>query len=329
MDELRALHYFAAAAEAGSFSAAARRFEVSTAAVAKLVSALESELGMRLFDRHSHGLVLTASGASYLESCVPALQQLAQADEQALASSSAVRGPIVVGVQPVIAQECLATELPRFLAMYPDIELDVRYFMRPTEEQVRGVDVMLVVGWTQEADLVQRRLGGVSFVVCAAPAYWDAHGIPKHPDELAHHNCICVRSSQSGAVMDLWRFRRGEEEVNVATRGNVVVDNAHRDLARNLMLAGIGVGRVLEWDTRRPHHLSGSGLVPVLRDWESPEVPPVTLLYPASVRRLPRVRAFIDFVTQVFRDLEQRRAVRAPVSAQPRWVTTTRSRASA
>ena len=87
---LRSLHYFAAAAETSSFSAASRRFGVSVAAVAKLIGNLEQELGTRLFERHAQGLVLTAAGSTYLDACLPALEQLAAADEQASAATSSM-----------------------------------------------------------------------------------------------------------------------------------------------------------------------------------------------------------------------------------------------
>ena len=90
MDKLRALHYFVAAAEEGSFSAAARRFDVSVPAVTKLVSALERDLGVKLLDRSTQGLSLTARGAQYLENCTPLLAQLADAD-RALAAPGARR----------------------------------------------------------------------------------------------------------------------------------------------------------------------------------------------------------------------------------------------
>lgn len=329
MDKLRALHYFAAAAQAASFSGAARRFGVSTAAVAKQVAALEAELGQRLFERHAYGLALTASGAAYLEACTPALRQLADADELAQAATSQARGTVVVGVQPVIAQECLTAALPRFLALYPEIQLDLRYFMRPTDEQTRGVDVMLVMGWPKDVgDLVLRRLGASSFRVCAAPLYWAAHGVPQHPSELERHNCLSIRSNH-GVLMDLWPFRRGDEQVAVAARGSVIVDNAHRDLVVDLAKAGVGVARILEWDTRRGGMLAGGALVPVLTDWEMAEVPPVNLLYPASVRRIPRVKLFVDFVVALFRDIERHRQIRLPATAQPRWLASRRPRASA
>lgn len=329
MDKLRALQYFIAAAEGASLSAAARHHGVSVAAVAKLIGALEAELRVKILERRTQGVVLTAAGSAYLESCRPLVAALAEADEVASGATSKVRGTVVVGVQPVIAQECLTPALPRFLAAYPEVQLDLRYFMRPTEEQVRGIDVMLVVGWPNADDLVQRRLGAVSYVVCAAPSYWAAHGMPRHPTELSHHNCLCVRSSQSGTVMDLWRFQRGGEEVSVTARGTVLADNVHRDAVRDLMVAGVGVGRILEWDMHHDPRFTAGALVPALREWTSPEVPPVTLLHPPSVRRVARVRLFIEWVVQLFDDIEHGRPAPTPATAVPRWLKVQRPRTSA
>lgn len=329
MDKLRALRYFIAAAEGASLSAAARHHDVSVAAVAKLIGALEADLNVRLLERRSQGVVLTAAGSAYLESCRPLVDALAAADEAASGAAYKVRGTVVVGVQPVIAQQCLTPALPRFLATYPEIELDIRLFMRPTEEQVRGLDVMLVIGWPQADDLVRRRLGAVSYAVCAAPAYWAARGVPRHPSDLAGHNCLCIRARESGAVMDLWQFRRGDDEVAVQVCGTVVADNVHRDSVRELMIAGVGVGRILEWDLRRDSQLAPGALVPALTDWTMPEVPPITLLHPASVRRIPRVRLFIDWVTQLFADIERQRQAPKAASGVPRWIKVQRSRTSA
>ncbi len=328
MDKLRSLNYFLAAAEAGSFSGAARQLGVSVAAVAKLVAALERSVGAKLFERHSHGLVLTAGGARYVESCRNALALLDEADAQLGAAAPTARGTVVVGTQPVIMQECLTTALPRFNALYPEIQLDIRCVLQTNEPNAAGVDVFLLLGWPQADNLVQRRIGATSFVVCAAPSYWDAHGMPQHPRELEQHNCLTIRGNV-GTVMDLWQFKRGDERVSVAARGWLVTDNPHRDVVRDVLLAGSGVARILDWHKRQGHELASGALIAALTDWEQPEVPPMNLLYPPSVRRIARVRLFIDFVTQLFRDIEQQRENRAPASGPPQWLKGRRPRASA
>jgi len=326
MDKLRALQYCVAAAAEKSLSGAARSMGVSVTAVAKLINALESALGSRLFDRTPRGLTLTAEGARYLQACEPALAQLDEADQRLRTSTQRPKGTVVIGVQHVIARGCLTAALPRFHQRYPDIELDIRDFQRVTDEQVSGVDVMLVLGWPKVEDLVLRRIAAGRFWVVASPAYWAAHGMPERPKDLEQHVCLPIRAVD-GTVMDAWTFTRGSEQESMIARGWLTTSNAHRDLVIELALAGHGVVRVLDW-TDLPELASGS-LVRALADWQSTEAPPVNLLYRASVRRIPRVRLFIDFVTELFGELDRQRAQPVVSTERPRWLQRRYARASA
>ena len=325
MDKLRALQYLLAAAAERSFSGAARMLEVSVPAVAKMITALEKDLGVLLFERTTRGLTLTAGGASYLEACAPALAQLEDADEQARAQTVQLKGTLVIGVQHVIARGCLTAALPRFHARHPDIDLDVRAFQQVTEAEVRGVDVMLVLGWPKVADLVCRRIGAGRYMVVASPAYWAAYGIPERPKDLEKHTCLTIRGVD-GTVMDMWSFAKNAEQESVLARGWLTTSNAHRDLVIELGLAGHGVLRILDW-TNRPELASGA-LVQVWTDWEATEAVPVNLLYAASVRRLPRARVFIDFVTELFGDLDRMRGRPIVGTERPPWMHRPHGRAS-
>ncbi|MFL6693443.1 MAG: substrate binding domain-containing protein, partial [Ramlibacter sp.] len=188
--------------------------------------------------------------------------------------------------------------------------------------------VILVLGWPDRiGDLVHRKIGAASFVVCAAPAYWAANGIPQHPRELEHHQCLAIRGN-TGILMDAWDFCRADERVSVAVRGWLLTDNAHRDMVIDLALAGGGVVRLLDWHRRGGREIASGALVPVLTDWQQPDVPPVNLLYPPSVRRIQRVRLFIDFVTELFSDIERQREIPVPSSKAPEWRRAHRARAS-
>ncbi|MBE7419763.1 MAG: hypothetical protein HS128_18820 [Ideonella sp.] len=106
------------------------------------------------------------------------------------------------------------------------------------------------------------------------------------------------------------------------------MDNAHRDMVLGLAEAGVGVVRVLDWQQRPGHGVPRGQPVPVLSDWIEETVPPVNLLYPPSVRRVPRVRLFIDWVTQLFAEVERERERPLPASPVPRWLSARRPRAS-
>src|SRR5690349_7875206 len=262
-----------------------------------MITALENSLGVRLFERSAHGLALTASGATYLESCLPAIAQLDAADEVLRASASRTAGTVVVGVQHVIATEVLTPALARFHRMHPNISLDIRDFNRLTEEQTRGVDVFLVLGWPEAGDLVLRQIAAARFMVVASPSYWEAHGMPSHPQDLAQHACLSIRGVD-GTVMDLWTFARGDERASVQVSGWLTASNSHRDVAIALALAGEGVARILDWTNRE--EVASGALVEALAGWTSPEAPPVNLMYRPSVRRIPRVRALTSFVVELF-----------------------------
>ena len=119
MDKLRAIEYFVAAAEEGSFSGAARRLEVSIPAIAKLINGLERSLGAKLFDRASQGITLTADGVRYLEACQPLLEQVSAADEAVSGANVRARGSLVIGMQPQLARHCIGPSLSRFHARHP------------------------------------------------------------------------------------------------------------------------------------------------------------------------------------------------------------------
>ncbi len=310
MDKFRALQYFAAAAEGRSFAAAARRLEVSTPSIAKMITSLERRLGAKLFDRAAHGLTLTADGETYLEACEPALEQLAAADEMVSGSAAGLRGTLVIGAPPIIAQHCLFPALPGFHARYPDIQIDIRAINKIAEAEARSADAFIVLGWPTVLDLVRRRLGQLHFVVYAAPSYWAVHGVPQRPKDLERHTCLLFRNPD-GSILDLWQFERGNEEESAVVRGWLVSNQ--RDLILDAVVAGEGVARFTDLTVKR--YLDDGRLVPVLEDWVGKESLPIDVLYRPSQSRIPRVRLFIEFITQLFRDLETQRG--GPTAPRP------------
>lgn len=323
MDKLRALQYFVAAAEEGSFSGAARRLAVSVPAIGKMISALERAMGTVLVERSPRGLVVTADGRAYLDACRPLLEQLAAADSVIARAGARPRGTLVVGAPGFLLQQWLLPALPGFLASYPDVQLDLRVMTRLTDAESLGVDVSIVLGWPLATGLVQRVLARTRTLASAAPEYWARHGFPRDPRDLVRHNCICMRNPE-GTVIDLWEFAKGDRNEAIAVKGNLVSDD--RDVIVDAALAGVGVARLMSFTVKEPAR--DGRLVPALLDWEMLHPPPVNLFYRPSFRRNARVRPFVDFLVDHFRRLGHEGGADA-APPEPYWYRQGAGRASA
>lgn len=303
MDKLRGMEYLVRIAESGSFAAAARQLDVTPSAVAQMIAALERELGACLVVRGSRGVALTPDGEQYYRTCVQTVADLRAAEAKLRGGRARASGVLVVGMAARIARNCIIPELPGFLARHPELSIDVRTVHTTDEPAAAVVDVMLISAWQHFEDMVERNVAQLRHLTCAAPAYWSRHGMPQDPDELRNHVTLAMRTSQN-AVLDEWKYRRGQAVRSVKLRPRVVSED--RDSTVDLALRAFGVVRVgdlIAW----PHIRSGQ-LVPALRDWEGLEAPPVRLLYRRTVAGSARVRAFAAFVDDVFARLKAQRA---------------------
>jgi LysR family transcriptional regulator, regulator for bpeEF and oprC len=320
VDKFKALQYFLAAAQTGSLSAAARQQGVSLQAVAKLIGALEAQVGATLFQRGSRGLKLTPDGAQYAEACTPLLEQLQAADDGLRQARQRPQGTLVLGGTPAFLKHCVAPTLPAFHDSYPELTLDVRAVMHLDEVAAKDCDLLLLHGWFEAADWVRRDLPVMPQVTVATPDYWKRNGIPRHPRELADHSCLCYRNPY-GKLLDLWRYRQAgapaEAVEQVIVRG--WLHSNHRDSLVELALSGHGVMRV----TQATEHinLASGRLVPVLLDWDLIDAPPLAFYFRPEQRRLSRLRVFIDFVSACFADMAQMTSAggRSGVDGRPPW----------
>jgi LysR family transcriptional regulator, regulator for bpeEF and oprC len=300
MDKLRAIHYFIASASTGSFAKAARHLDVTVPAVQKMVGALEKSIGTVLLERNSRGVRLTASGSDYLESCRHLLEGLTSAEETLKRKNMGVSGTLVLAMHEQLSHQLLIPALPAFHARYPDIQLDCRTIHRMTDGDAEAAEILILHGWPETpANFVQRNLGNARGLILASPDYWTAHGLPSCPQELEQHHCLAMRNP-AGILIDLWEFKRGTEQQAVRVSGPVS-SNA-RELLLEAALRGHGVVRFNEITTRA--QVQSGQLIPVLLDWEVMGSPPINLLYPASSRRNPLVRLFLDFFVQHLEKME-------------------------
>lgn len=331
MDKLKALQYFIAAAQTGSLSAAARQQGVSLQAIAKLVAGLEAQLGTTLFQRGSRGLTLTADGAQYADACAPLLAQLQAADDGLRQARQRPQGTLVVGGTPFFVQHCIVPALPAFHDSYPDLTLDLRNIVHLDESAARDCDLLVLHGWFEAGDWVRRELPVMPQVTVATPAYWKRFGIPRHPRDLAGHNCLCYRNPY-GKLLDLWRYRPARQAGRPGTPAEqgdepgveqVIVrgwlHSNHRDNLLELALGGGGVMRIAQVSK---HADPARGLLaPVLLDWEVMDPPPLAIYFRPEQRRTQRLRVFADFVTRCCAELAQltSAAGQSSVDLRPGW----------
>src|SRR5258708_36373727 len=183
---------FVRVVERGSFAAAAGDLGLAPAAVSKLISRLETGVGVRLLNRTTRRLSLTAEGEVFLGRSRKILDEIEAAESEIASSRRAVQGHLRVHAFPTFAVDHLSAALPEFLARYPRITFEFLVTNRTVDLSEDNVDVALRVGSLNDAAFVARKIADLTQVVCASPAYLAAHGAPTHPRDLTQHACLTL-----------------------------------------------------------------------------------------------------------------------------------------
>jgi LysR family transcriptional regulator for bpeEF and oprC len=192
MDQLLAMRVFNRVAERGSFAQAADELDISRAAVSAHVAALERHLGVRLLNRTTRRVSLTAEGGDFLRRSRRILDEIRDAEETLRGTRSRPQGLLRVDVPVAFGRYLLLPALPEFTRRYPAIDLDIRLNDRVVDLVADRVDVAMRVGPLQQAGLVARRVAQVTIVTCASPTYLADHGEPQTPDELKEHRLLAI-----------------------------------------------------------------------------------------------------------------------------------------
>ncbi|MDR3526580.1 MAG: LysR family transcriptional regulator [Rhizomicrobium sp.] len=292
MDRLEAMRIFARVVERTSFSAAARDLHLPASKVTEAVKQLEARLGVRLIERTTRVVRPTPDGEAYHRRCLLILGEIEDAEGSLRGAKPS--GPVRVDVQGGLARAVLFPSLPAFFAEYPEIELTISETDRFVDPLREGIDCVLRAGEVKDGDLVARRLALLPEVTCCSPAYIARYGMPQSWDALEGHCMIGFRSSASGGVLPL-EFMVGGEKKTVMLPSALTVDSAESYSAAVLL----GLGLVQSPRYPKEEAFARGTLLPVLED-TPPSPTPVSLLYAGGRLLSPRVRVFIDWVTQCF-----------------------------
>jgi DNA-binding transcriptional LysR family regulator len=292
--DLGDLNAFVAVARAKGFRGGARTSGASASGLSEAVSRLEAQLGVRLLNRTTRSVMLTEAGERLLERLGPALNEVETALDVVNSFRDRPAGKLRLNVPVSAARLVLPTIVPRFLAAYPDIQLEVIAEDTFIDVLAAGCDAGIRFDERLEQDMIAVPIGPrvQRFAAAAAPAYLDRCGRPNHPRDLLHH--ACLRGRFSSGTMPPWEFEREGEVVRVDPKGPLLVSlGAATDLAVDAAIAGTGVIFLFE-DWLRPHLDSGV-LEPVLEPWWQRFSGPF-LYYPGR-RLVPApLRAFIEFI---------------------------------
>ncbi len=282
IDQIRA---FVRCAELGSLSAAAKAEAVPKSTQSRLLRALETTVGVPLFNRSSRGMALTQDGLTLLAHGRKILDDIETAAAAVRPSAAAPSGVVRLTAPYTFGVTYLSPMLPAFLAAYPGIDVHIELTSRNVDLTAEGYDLAVRIG-TPPADMVARRLMGNPLRLCASPDYLERYGAPAHPDDLAAHRLLLIGSPRARAALRLWRGG-----------GSHLVDPPPKLLSSDpavilrSTLAGVGIGQIPMIIAKA--EIQRGALIPVLSEWTMPEAD-ISLIHAAGP--LPRVRALADFI---------------------------------
>ncbi|MBN3768178.1 MULTISPECIES: LysR family transcriptional regulator [Burkholderia] len=294
MDHLQAMRIFARVAHLGSFTKAAEQLQLPRPTVSNAVQYLEKHLKVRLLQRTTRRVALTAEGATYYERCMRLLADLDDAETLFEDAGTMPRGAIRVDLPERFALNQVIPALPGFHARYPDLRVVIGTTDRFVDLVADGIDCAVRVGAMSDTSLVARRIGELAQINCAAPAYLERHGTPRSPDELPDHVAVGYFSSRTGRELD-WEYAdmdSGQLHA-VKMRSVVSVNSSQAYLA--CCLAGLGLIQAPR-EGLGPLLADGS-LVEVLPEWNA-EPLPVSVVFPTGRHLAPRVRIFVDWLAE-------------------------------
>ena len=293
MDTLGDMTAFVRVVEARTFTAAAQRLGWSKSVVSRRLAELEERLGARLLNRSTRRLSLTEAGRAYYDRCVRILADIEETEASVASLHAEPRGQLSINAPMSFGMLHLPSAIAEFMASYPEVGVDLVLNDRFVDLIDEGYDLALRIGTLADSALYARKLAACRRVLAASPDYLARHGEPRHPGDLAHHECL-VYSMNSNA--DIWRLTGPDgQQINARIAGRLSANNG--DVLRDVAVAGGGI--VLSPTFLICDQLADGSLVPVLTSYGPSDIP-LHAVYPHNRHLSAKVRAFVDFLAARF-----------------------------
>jgi DNA-binding transcriptional LysR family regulator len=287
--------FFAALATAGSLSAAARELGITTAAVSKHLSQMETRLGVPLINRTTRRMNLTVEGEVVLRHARSILAEMADLEQQLGASRTKPTGLLRVNSTLGFGRSHVGPLISRFTQKYPQVDVQLHLSVDPPALTEDAFDVCIRFGPPPDTRVISRKIADNQRLLCASPSYIERHGEPHSPGDLIRHNFISIRQGGDAyGVIKLSRGRLGKTET-IKTRGNLTTNDG--SIAVQWALDGHGILMRAEWDVRT--YLAKGQLVQILPQFRTPDAD-IYAVYPSQHKSAARVKAFVHFIVHAF-----------------------------
>lgn len=298
MDRFDAMQAFARVVETGSFTKASETLHMSRTAVTQLVQQLEARLQVKLLNRTTRKVNVTADGAAYYDRVVQLLADMDDAETSVSSAVSIARGTLRVDVPSPFASMILLPALPTFYEKYPNIQLHLGVSDRIVDLIDENVDCVIRGGEIRDLSLVARHVGDLQMGVYATPDYLAATALPQHPQQLheAPHRIVGFAWTRNRRVLPRTLHRDGEQ---VTVQGHTVltVDDGNAYLAAGL--AGLGVLCMPAYMAKP--HVDDDKLIQLFQDWQMDPMP-MFLAFPQNRHVSTKLRVFIDWIVALMAD---------------------------
>jgi DNA-binding transcriptional LysR family regulator len=292
MERLGDLDLFLRVLDTGSITAAARSLDLSVPVASQRLKRLEAELGVRLFHRTTRRLHPTPEGTALALRGRPLIEELEALGAELRGVAAEVAGTLHVTLSATFGRQYVSPLLPAFLARHPYLRLSVHLSDHFVDLVSEGFDLAIRIGALEDSSLVARRIASNRRVVCASPAYLARRGEPRTPQDLAMHDCLLL-SGRDG-VHDVWRLT-GPDDGETAVRVRGRFDSNLGELVRDAALAGQGIAVFSLWHVA--DDLRAGRLRRLMPDHRLPDTA-ISAVTPHRRTTPPRVRAFVDFLTE-------------------------------
>lgn len=297
MDRLKAMEIFVRVVDAGGLAKAAQTLSIPRSSVTMTLQQLERYLGVRLVQRSTRQISLTADGTTYYRRCLNILAEVADTEASLRQELDNPRGRVRVDLPGAIATSMLLPDIGKFRERYPNIDLAIGLNDRRVDLIQEGVDLAIRIGVLGDSSFIAKRIGSFNWVTCAAPSYLGVRGRPESPENLVGHDVVGYFSA-GGTPNEQWTFGRGDKTTDVTVTSSIAVNETSAYLT--LGLQGHGLIRLANYIV--DPYLQSGALVEVLPEFR-PKSVPVSVIYPTSRHLSPAVRVFVDWVSSLFMDV--------------------------